>query len=99
MGWRTQSVSAIWPEMQAYLERRSQELQDEVRHYPTPIARCDEQLTKLIEQRQRALHLLQLLGELNGSDRETMERFLLAPAIDADDERESSLRLCLRTRY
>ena len=89
-------MSAIWPEMQAYLERRSQELQDEVRHYPTPIARCDEQLTKLIEQRRRALYLLQLLREPHTSDHEIVERFLLAPAIDADDAHESALRLRLR---
>ena len=26
-------------------------LSDEIRHYPTPIARCDEQLTELVERR------------------------------------------------
>ena len=33
------------------LQRRVDELSDEIRHYPTPIARCDEQLTALIEER------------------------------------------------
>lgn len=33
------------------LERRIAELSEEIRHYPTPIARCDEQLTDLIERR------------------------------------------------
>ena len=33
------------------LQRRLAELSDEIRRYPTPIARCDEQLTGLIEQR------------------------------------------------
>jgi len=41
--------------MSAYLERRIAELSDEIRRYPTPIARCDEQLTALIEQRARLL--------------------------------------------
>ena len=41
------------------LERRIAELSDEIRHYPTPIARCDEQLTALIEERTRLLNLLQ----------------------------------------
>ena len=33
------------------LQRRLAELSDEIRRYPTPIARCDEQLTGLLEQR------------------------------------------------
>ena len=33
------------------LQRRLAELSDEIRRYPTPIARCDEQLTALLEQR------------------------------------------------
>jgi len=30
-------------------------LSDEIRRYPTPIARCDEQLTELLERRARLL--------------------------------------------
>jgi hypothetical protein len=41
------------------LGKRIAELSEEIRHYPTPIARCDEQLTALIEERAR------LLAELN----------------------------------
>ena len=41
--------------MNADLERRIAELNAEIRHYPTPIARCDEQLTGLIEERSRLL--------------------------------------------
>jgi hypothetical protein len=33
------------------LERRIAELSEEVRRYPTPIARCDEQLADLLERR------------------------------------------------
>ena len=33
------------------LQRRIAQLSDEIRHYPTPIARCDEQLGALIEER------------------------------------------------
>ncbi|MGE5130821.1 MAG: hypothetical protein ACM3IK_14380 [Sphingomonadaceae bacterium] len=46
------------------LERRLAELSAEVRNYPTPIARCDEQLPALIEERARV--------------REALERELLA---------------------
>ncbi len=37
------------------LARRIEELSAEIRGYPTPIARCDEQLTALIEERARLL--------------------------------------------
>jgi hypothetical protein len=33
------------------LARRWRDVDDEIRHYPTPIARCDVQLTALIEAR------------------------------------------------
>ena len=41
------------------IARRIAEISGEIRSYPTPIARCDEQLTALIEERSR------LLNELN----------------------------------
>ena len=40
------------------LERRIAELSEEIRHYPTPIARCDEQLTDLLERRARLVDQL-----------------------------------------
>ena len=42
--------------MSADLQRKIAHLSEEIRHYPTPIARCDEQLTALIEERARLLH-------------------------------------------
>ena len=39
----------------ADVQRRIDRLSEEIRHYPTPIARCDEQLTALIEERARLL--------------------------------------------
>lgn len=39
----------------AELDRRIAELSLEIRRYPTPIARCDEQLTQLIDERARLL--------------------------------------------
>jgi hypothetical protein len=41
------------------LARRIEELSEEIRNYPTPIARCDEQLTGLIEERSRLFRLLE----------------------------------------
>ena len=40
------------------LEERIAALSREIRGYPTPIARCDEQLTALLEERSRLLQLL-----------------------------------------
>jgi hypothetical protein len=45
------------------LERHLAELSDEIRHYPTPIARCDEQLLDLLERRSQVLARLR---ELDG---------------------------------
>jgi len=41
--------------MAAELDARIAKVSDEIRHYPTPIARCDEQLTELLERRARLL--------------------------------------------
>jgi len=45
--------------MKRELEQRLAELSAEIRNYPTPIARCDEQLTALLEERSRILKLLE----------------------------------------
>jgi len=45
------------------LEQRIAELSREIRAYPTPIARCDEQLTQLLEERARLLARLASQGE------------------------------------
>jgi hypothetical protein len=43
--------------IRAYLERRGAALSEAVRNYPTPIARCDEQLPALLESRREVLRL------------------------------------------
>jgi hypothetical protein len=45
--------------MSAWLERRVAEVSEEIRHYPTPIARCDEHLLALLEERARLISELQ----------------------------------------
>lgn len=47
--------------MRAELARRIDALCAEIRRYPTPIARCDEQLTQLLEERARLLARLEAL--------------------------------------
>jgi len=41
------------------LEKRLAELCEEIRNYPTPIARCDEQLAGLLEERARTIKSLE----------------------------------------
>jgi hypothetical protein len=98
------SVIAAWSKLKLYLYRRSKELSEEVRNYPTPIARCDEQLTKLIEQRAGAIHRLKLLLEAGPTppghdDRHwyaALDEFLMNPKAFTDDQGELAARSRLR---
>jgi hypothetical protein len=48
--------------MSAALERRLEELNREIRSYPTPIARCDDQLAGLLEERSKIISRLNSEG-------------------------------------
>ena len=54
------TIEEAWRALRAHLEARARELADEVRSYPGPIARCDEQLPALIDERARAWELARL---------------------------------------
>jgi predicted nuclease with TOPRIM domain len=45
------------------LQKRLEELSSEIREYPTPIARCDEQLAQLLEERSALITRLKLLED------------------------------------
>jgi hypothetical protein len=49
--------------MKADVEKRIAELNAEIRHYPTPIARCDLHLPALIEERDNLLQQLKKIQE------------------------------------
>jgi chorismate mutase len=49
--------------MSAYLERKLARLNEEIRNYPGPIARCDQHLPALLEERARLMAELQLLQD------------------------------------
>jgi hypothetical protein len=49
--------------MRTGLLRRIEELSLEIRHYPTPIARCDLHLPALIEERAELMAKLESLNE------------------------------------
>jgi hypothetical protein len=41
--------------MSAWIEKRIAELSEQIRRYPGPIARCDEQLAALLEERSKLI--------------------------------------------
>jgi uncharacterized small protein (DUF1192 family) len=41
------------------IQERIAQLSEEIRNYPTPIARCDEQLAALLEERARLISQLE----------------------------------------
>jgi hypothetical protein len=45
--------------MSAYLQRKLQELNHEIRTYPGPIARCDQHLPALLDERARLMEMLE----------------------------------------
>jgi hypothetical protein len=49
--------------MKEILQKRLEELSCEIRDYPTPIARCDEQLAQLLEERSALITRLKLLED------------------------------------
>lgn len=53
------AAARLCREIRAYLEQRGATLSEAVRSYPTPIARCDEQLPALLESRREVLRLLE----------------------------------------
>ena len=96
------SATAVWAELRQHLEGRFQHFCSELRHYPTPIARCDDQLPKLIEQRDRAraeLGRMRAIDAASAGSRappvEAIERFLDG-ATPADDEIELDFRSRLK---
>jgi hypothetical protein len=90
-----------WTALRRHLEAKNRAINAEVAHYPTPIARCDVQLGKLLEQRARVYRELERIvqiGEASSSDRVCAEwlrgvdRFTVDSEPDAEDDTEIALR-------
>jgi hypothetical protein len=58
------AVAAAWVELRARIEGRLKDLNEEISHYPGPIARCDQHLAALIESRTALFARLQRIDEL-----------------------------------
>ncbi len=62
------SLSALRAALEAQLRQRASLLAQEVRDYPTPIARCDDQLSGLLERRGRVFRALDGIEALPAGD-------------------------------
>ena len=60
-------IEDAWSALRECLAARSRALQDEVRSYPTPIARCDEQLPQVIAERDAAVGRLRRASDLESA--------------------------------
>jgi hypothetical protein len=62
-----ESIMEAWAALRGELEARKRELGEAVRAYPTPLARCDDQLPKAIAQRDAAARLVRSAIEVEGA--------------------------------
>ena len=94
----TDPVDEAWFALRNFLEAQSLELHNEVHTYPTPIARCDEQLTQAIEARDAAFRQLRVASDLEGSRgviarAEWISRLqVFVTSLDGDDDRVRAAR-------
>ncbi|MEO8739144.1 MAG: hypothetical protein ABI537_05510 [Casimicrobiaceae bacterium] len=98
-------IAASWATLRTHLEAKTRALNAEVHSYPTPIAHCDDQLPKLLEQRERSVEQLSLVDGLGpmpaGSAVAEWERkvsaFLKRADAAPDDDIEAAIRARLRS--
>jgi hypothetical protein len=62
------NTSDLVSELRARLETERRRLDDEIRHYPTPIPRCDAQFNHLFDQRARIVAAIDALAALETVD-------------------------------
>jgi len=88
--------------LRSLLTERIERVNQEVRNYPQPIAHCDDQLNKLLEQRARLSGQLDRITALADGDLPRAARVALIEALvtspsGLDDEAEEQFRSRLRT--
>jgi hypothetical protein len=79
-------------EVRDHLRNAKRRLDEEIRHYPTPIPRCDAQFNHLFEERARVnLALERIESSTSGGYVELLTEFVRSPAY-LDDDAEAELR-------
>jgi hypothetical protein len=61
---RAEGAHAPWTELEEHLENAKRSILAEIRHYPPPIAACDQQFNHLLEQRDRIADELSRLASI-----------------------------------
>lgn len=98
-----ESPESLWGDVKDYLKRQCELLNEEVRTYPTPIARCDDQLTDLLERRARAVNEMRRMDAPPGRSLARNEyvalikEFIESPSYSRD-ETENSLKARLTAK-
>ena len=100
----TEPALRAWRSLRRHLEARHREINAEVAHYPTPIARCDVQLSKLLEQRARLYREIERAAAIGAPPAARATRsewlrsvahFVASAEPDCDDDVEVALRSAL----
>ncbi|TMG99281.1 MAG: hypothetical protein E6H71_03360 [Betaproteobacteria bacterium] len=94
------AVAELWAMFRKHLAARTREINEEVAHYPRPIARCDVQLSKLLEERFRVFQQMNRAVEMGPMPPANVDAHWLQRLSDylanlescSDDDIETSLR-------
>jgi hypothetical protein len=92
---RGESGAALWERVKARLAHKLEALSEEVRAYPSPIARCDDQLPKLLDRRaaaQASLRLAQQQAVAGLSDAQFLALIEELARADDEDQELAALR-------
>ncbi len=76
------ALARDWAGLRAQTELRLRALNEEISHYPGPIARCDQHLAALIEHRSALVARLERIDALAGAVRE-IDALLAAEEVEA----------------
>ncbi len=97
----TDPAAALWQAVGEFLDGKRHALLAELRHYPQPIAGCDQQFTYLSEQRDeivRELERLDAVRESCNSQAESLKIIaeFIASSPHIDGEAEGQIRAAAR---
>jgi len=96
------AMQATWAELKGHLEQRARRLNEEISRYPTPIARCDEQLSALLEQRAALFGRLKQMDGFDVAARNRQNRVRLLQSLfglPSDAAEPEELRLQARLKH
>lgn len=60
---QTETVKSAWDEIRTELENEKARVYEQIGHYPSPIAGCDQQFNHLLEKQRQIVHELARLNE------------------------------------